>query len=79
MLPESIRSEVAAFDRGGGFSAGTYRIPPLSLRNRSGEANQGGKGKPTGTRTAPKRTHREVHGLRAPSPLSGGAIEHKDT
>jgi len=75
MLPEAIRSEVAAFDRGGGFSSGTYRIPPLPPKARSGGGAQGGKN-PRKTGTGLKRiTHRDVKGLRAPSPLFGGAIE----
>jgi hypothetical protein len=78
-LPEAVRQEVASFDRGGGFSQGTYRIPPLPQHQRAGGKHRGGNG-PTrpGTGTAPKRqTHRQVEGLRAPSPLYGGAIEHK--
>lgn len=77
MLPESVRMEVASFDRGGGFSEGTYRIPPLPPHQRSGGKSQGGKnGKASGS--GPKRqTYRQVEGLRVPSPLFGGAIERK--
>jgi hypothetical protein len=75
ILPEVVRQEVSAFDRGGGFSQGTYRVTPLSPRARSGGPSQGGSGKRS-TGTAPKRpSHRTVHGVRAPSPLIGGAIE----
>jgi hypothetical protein len=76
-LPETVRTEVATFDRGGGFSSGTYRIPPLSPtkqssgRNSKRDGNGNGKPKPM-----PKRpTHRDVHGVRAASPLMGGALE----
>lgn len=75
MLPETIRHEVAAFDRGGGFSEGSYRLPPVPLHQRSGAKYQGGSGKKN-TGSAPKRqTHRKVEGVRAASPLYGGAIE----
>lgn len=76
-LPETIRSEVAAFDRGGGFSQGTYRIPPLSPNKRAGGSSQGGKGMRANPRKLPsRRTHRQVEGVRATSPLAaGGAIE----
>jgi len=75
-LPETVRTEVASFDRGGGFSQGTYRIPPLSPSKWSGGRTRGdGTGKP---KTMPARqTHRKIEGLRAPSPLAGGAIERK--
>ena len=78
MLPESVRQEVASFDRGGGFSQGTYRIPPLPVRQHSGGPGQGGNGKHSG-RSATKliQTHRNVEGVRAHSPLAGGAIENK--
>jgi len=79
MLPETVRQEVAAFDRGGGFSEGTYRIPPLTPTARSGSPSQGGTGKKTGSAPAFKRqTHRKVEGVRAQSPLAGGAIEHRE-
>lgn len=75
-LPETVRHEVASFDRGGGFTQGTYRIPSLNPSRWSGGQAQGGKGKRTGPRSAPTRqTYRKVEGLRAPSPLAGGAIE----
>ena len=75
MLPESVRQEVAAFDRGGGFSQGVYRIPPVPIHQRAGGKHRGGKGERTGT--GPKRqTHRQVEGVRRTSPLYGGAIEH---
>lgn len=78
-LPESVRSEVAAFDRGGGFSSGTYRLPPLPPNRRSGGPNQGGSGDRKHTGTGDKRvTHRDVKGLRSHSPLFGGATEHID-
>jgi len=78
MLPEAIRTEVATFDRGGGFSSGTYRIPPLPPRSRSGGVGQGGKTKnPNRGAGNPRITHRDVKGVRSPSPLAGGAIEHK--
>ena len=74
VLPETVRQEVAAFDRGGGFSQGTYRIPPLPANRRAGGKHRGGSGKTTGT--APKRqTYRHVEGVRTHSPLYGGAIE----
>jgi len=78
-LPETVRQEVAAFDRGGGFSEGTYRIPPLSPKQRSGGAAQGGKGIRTSPRSRQltRQTHRKVEGVRAASPLAGGAIEHR--
>jgi len=77
-LPETVRQEVAAFDRGGGFSEGTYRIPPVPLNQRSGAKSQGGSGKKPGPAPAFKRqTHRKVEGVRAVSPLAGGAIEHR--
>jgi hypothetical protein len=80
MLPETIRQEVASFDRGGGFSVGTYRIPPLTPSARSGAVNQGGSGKhnynnPNPTKPPIQRAHRVVHGLRSASPLMGGALE----
>jgi hypothetical protein len=79
LLPETIRQEVASFDRGGGFSVGTYRIPTLPPNQRSGGANQGGSGNHNYSPSPTKRTtHRVVHGLRAHSPLMGGATEHKD-
>ena len=71
-LTESVRSEVAAFDRGGGFSQGTYRIPPLPPSRRP---SKGGKVKTKGAGTP--RTQRRVEGVRAHSPLAGGAIEYK--
>jgi len=81
-LPETVRQEVSTFDRGGGFSEGTYcippRIPPLSPKQRSGGTAQGGKGIRAGPRSAPSRqTHRKIEGVRAASPLAGGAIERR--
>src|SRR6185436_2125924 len=81
-LPETVRQEVASFDRGGGFSEGTYRLPPLPPAKRSGGAFQGGKTSKLGRdrNTEQKRpSHRVVHGVRSNSPLMGGAIEHKPT
>lgn len=74
-LPEPVRQEVASFDRGGGFSEGTYRIMPLSPSRRSGKSSQGGHGN---NRTGQKRqmTVRHVAGVRAHSPLMGGALEN---
>ena len=76
-LTETVRQEVSSFDRGGGFSEGTYRIPPLSPRQRSGGPAQGGSGIRKGPRIASnaRQTHRIVEGVRAASPLAGGAIE----
>ena len=76
-LPEVVRQELSAFDRGGGFSEGTYRVTPLTPKARSGGPLQGGKGKRTTGTAAPRQTHRVVHGVRSHSPLMGGAIEHK--
>jgi hypothetical protein len=75
-LPETVRQEVAAFDRGGGFSEGVYHIPALSPNTRAGGKYQGGRGK-HGTDNPPQKrqTHRNVADLRVHSPLSGGAIE----
>lgn len=77
MLTETVRQEVAAFDRGGGFSEGSYRIPPVPLNQRPGAKSRGGAGKKPGSAPAFNRqTHRKVEGVRAPSPLFGGAIEY---
>jgi hypothetical protein len=78
MLSESVRQEVASFDRGGGFSQGTYRIPAVPLHQRSGGKSQGGSGKKPGSTPAFKRqTYRKVEGVRAASPLAGGAVEQR--
>ena len=75
ILPEVVRQEVSSFDRGGGFSQGTYRVTPLGPRARSGAPSQGGSGKHASGTGAKRPSHRAVHGVRAPSPLMGGAIE----
>ena len=82
ILPEAVRQEVSAFDRGGGFSSGTYRVTPLPLRQRSGGPGQGGSGKHNPNNPKPAKpsiprhiTRRDVHGLRSHSPLMGGALE----
>lgn len=76
-LTESIRSEVAAFDRGGGFSSGTYRIPPLPPSKTGPRASDIGKKQKNRGNTGKQRiTHRDVKGVRSHSPLFGGAIEH---
>ena len=78
-LTESVRSEVATFDRGGGFSSGTYRIPPLPPSKTGPRASDiGKKQKNRGTTGLKRVTHRDVKGVRSHSPLAGGAIEHKE-
>jgi hypothetical protein len=74
-LPDTVRMEVASFDRGGGFSRGVYRIPALQPSSRAGGtggANRGGPAARTGTGQK-RQTFRKVEGVRAHSPLMGGA------
>lgn len=71
-LPDTVREEVAAFDRGGGFSVGIYRVPALQPTSRSGGyPSRGGKQASTGN-GAKRQTYRRVEGVRAHSPLTGG-------
>lgn len=73
-MPETVRNEVITFDKGGGFTPGTYRIPTMPPSKIAGAPYRGGTG---GQRTGKGTQHtiREVHGVRAHSPLMGGAIE----
>jgi hypothetical protein len=72
-MPETLRNEVITFDKGGGFTPGTYRIPTMPPSKLVGAPYRGGQGRNTGRGTP--HTVREVHGVRAHSPLMGGAIE----
>jgi hypothetical protein len=70
-LPDTVRMEVASFDRGGGFARGVYRIPALQPSSRAGSPNRGGSGTHVGTGKK-RETFRRVEGVRAHSPLMGG-------
>lgn len=76
VLPESIRSEIQTFDRGGGFSTGTYRITPPVPSKRVGAPMRGGQNR-THPGAGKPITQRHVTGIRQSSPLTGGALEVK--
>jgi hypothetical protein len=74
-LGEAVRAEVASFDRGGGFSEGVYRLTPKPLHQQAGGKHEGGSGIHAQPRKTKRQTHRVIKGVRAPSPLFGGALE----
>jgi hypothetical protein len=73
-MPTTIRSEIQTFDRGGGFSTGSYRIIPPRPSKRVGMPKRGGNNK-TNSGGGKPITQRHVTGIRQSSPLTGGAIE----
>lgn len=63
-VPQSVRSELLSFDRGGGFQRGTYTLRPPSPSRRIGATP---KGRPEGRQTGErKRKAPRAVGLRAP-------------
>ena len=79
-LTEAARSEIQTFDRGGGFSLGSYKVrPPRHLdqmaERRRAAARSRAK-KPQAARAEPlQRAQRVLEGVRQYSPLYGGANE----
>lgn len=54
--PDSLRTEIVSFDRGGGFSPGTYTLSPMTPSDRAVGKRQGGPD----TRRTGKKRHRHV-------------------
>jgi hypothetical protein len=75
-LSEATRQEVAAYDRGGGFSTGSYRLTPLPEKQPRPKQDWTQVRRGTGSpKLQNERGYRVQTGVREPSPLAGGAIE----
>jgi hypothetical protein len=64
--PESIRSEIVSFDRGGGFAPGEYTLPACQPSHRASGKRQGSNRRPVSKKMKKKRAKPHfVSGVRA--------------
>lgn len=57
--PQSLRTEIVSFDRGGGFQGGEFRLPPMTPSKTLGRGRQEG----SSTNQTNKRRRRHIHNV----------------